>query len=264
MSNFFSKISGKYSGMYIALAGGVICSLCHILFSVDLYRDSASVYAFMARALADGNISEAFHTNIPHLNVCCSYIFTLLGMSPEKAVTLISCLFFLATIPYLFFLLREFLPDDLAGLGVILFAFAPKILRFFCSALIDSGKVFFMVAALYYGYKLIKSRFNSYGAASGFGIALGLTALVRSEGIANAGILGICLGFCCIAEICRNKKFSPVLPLLLSMLFFGLLVTSRFVILGIFCGEWVYDKRIAVGICKILPWVFPIVSINHC
>ena len=254
MVNFFKRIiSAKYGMLYVALAGGIICSLCHLIFSVDLYRDSANVYAFMARALAEGNHADAFHVNIPHLNICCSYPFTLLGMAPEKALSLVSCLFYLGTIVYLFFLTREFLPEKLAGFGTILFAFAPKIIRFFCTALIDSGKCFFLVAALYYGCKLIKSNFRSWGNAAGFGTALGLLSLARSEGIANAGVLGLCIGVFSIIEALRNKRFLPVIMMFFVGTLTVIFLASRVVMMGIFCGKWIYDERIADGIAKIFP-----------
>lgn len=253
---FFNKIlSHKYGLLYIALAGGVICTLCHLIFSVDLYRDSASVYAFMARALIRGNYQEAFHESIPHLTVCCSYPFSLLGMPPEKSVSVVSCLFYLATIPYLFFLLREFVPEKLAGFGTILFAFAPKVIRFFCTALLDSGKVFFLVAGLYYGYKLVKNRFDSWRTAAGFGAALGLLGLVRSEGIGNAVLLGGCVAIYGIVEMCRSKKSAPLLKLLLSMSIALILLASRVVLMGVVFGKWIYDKRIADGLGKLLPFL---------
>ena len=245
----------KHKMLFLALAGGVICSFCHLIFSVDLYRDSANVYAFMARALAEGNYADAFHANIPHLNVCCSYPFSLLGMAPGKALSLVSCLFYLGAIFYLFFLMREFLPEKLAGFGALLFAFAPKVIRFFCTPLIDSGKCFFLTAALYYGYKLIKSRFSSPGNAAGFGAALGLLSLARSEAIANAGIIGICVGIFCIIEVVRSKKFMPLVLMISAGAITMIFLASRIVLMGIFCGKWCYDERISAGLAKIFPQI---------
>ena len=124
-------ISTKHGLLYTALVCGIICSLCQLFFSMDLYRDSANVYACMVRSLTQGRFTEAFHENIPHLSICCSYLFSLLGIAPEKTLLLVSCLFYLGSIVYLFFLTREFLPEKMAGLGALLFALAPKIIRFF-------------------------------------------------------------------------------------------------------------------------------------
>ena len=245
----------KINLLYVALGGGMLCTLVHLIFSVDLYRDSAGVYVYMARALSTGNFSEAFHPGIPHLNIFCAFPFTLVGLSPEKSVTLVSCLFYLATIPFLYFLLREFIPEKLAGTGAVLFALSPRIIRFFCAALIDSGKVFFMIAGLYYGYKIIKSRFSSWLAAVGFGVSLGLLALSRSEGIGNAVFLFFCIGISCCKEIYNSKKSAAFLKLLVSAAVAGILLVSRIIISGVFCGQWIYDKRINDGICKILSFL---------
>ncbi len=254
MNGILNRImSARYGLLYIALASGIMCSLCQLIFSVDLYRDSANVYAFMARALAQGNYADAFHENIPHLNVCCSFPFSIMGMAPEKALLLVSCLFYLGATAYLFFLMREFVPEKLAGFGAILFALAPKVIRFFCTALIDSGKCFFLVAALYYGYKLIRSSFRSWGNAVGFGVSLGLLSLARSEAVANAGILGICIGIFSIVEAFRCKRFVPFFTPLLSGVIMMIFLISRIVLMGIFCGKWVYDGRIAQGVSKIFP-----------
>ena len=107
--------------------------------------------------------------------------------------------------------------------------------------------------ALYYGYKLIKSRFNSWGSTIGFGTSLGLLSLARSESLGNACALGRCSGIFGIAEAFRSKRFIPVLLPLFSGGLMALFLISRVVIIGIFRGKWIYDGRIAQGLAKIFP-----------
>ena len=155
----------------IAVAGGVILSLLQIFFSVDLYRDAANVYAFMVRSMVEGRVEDAFHPGIPSLNVLLALPFAFIGLRPGQALSVVSCLFYVFAILFVYLLLKEFLSDRKAAAGCLLFAFAPKIIRFSCCALIDSGKIFFLVAALFFLHRLLKNRFRTWGAALGFGAA---------------------------------------------------------------------------------------------
>ena len=245
------KLTEGRTLLFIAVAGSVILSLCHLFFSCHMYRDAANVYAYMARALAEGNYMEAFHDRIPHLTVLFSRVFTLAGVSPEKAVSAVSCLFYILTVPFVYLLVKEFLPEKLAGAGALLFAFAPKVIRFSCTSLIDSGKLLFFTAAVYFGYRLIKNHFRTREAFY-FGIALGLLSLVRSEGIGSAASIAASIGIFYIIEAVRMKKVFA-LPALFTGLFMWIaLAASRIVVLGLFCGKWVYDGRMNDAFANIL------------
>ncbi|MBO7089709.1 MAG: hypothetical protein J6W70_07375, partial [Lentisphaeria bacterium] len=80
-------------------------SLIHLIFYSGIdYRDSANVYTAMARSLVNGEYADAFHPGIPMLNVLCSRVLTVFGMPPDRAMSAVSCLFYLATIPFLYLL----------------------------------------------------------------------------------------------------------------------------------------------------------------
>ena len=128
-----------------AVLVGAAISLTHLIFFNGIAdRDTANVYAAMSRALATGMYAEAAHPAIPSLNVLLSRIFTWLGMAPDVAMSAVSCMLYVATIPFVYLLLNRFLPGEPSAFGAVLFACAPKIIRFSCAGLLDSGKVFFM------------------------------------------------------------------------------------------------------------------------
>lgn len=224
-------------------------SLTHLIFFNGIaYRDTANVYAAMSRALAAGAYAEAFHPSIPSLNVLLSRIFTLAGMAPDVALSAVSCIFFVAAIPFVYLLLKRFLPDEPSAFGAVLFACTPKIIRFSCAGLLDSGKLFFMVAALYCSARLIQEKFRSYGTAVGFGVALGGLSLVRSESFANACVLFGCTALFWLWTVWREKRFLPVLPMLTALAAWCVSLLERAWVNWCFCGRFVYDARIHDGL----------------
>lgn len=249
----FTKKSLHESPLYYfaAAIGLLVTTLCCTL-SVHLYRDSANVYSFMARALADNNYQDAFHPSIPSLNVLLSWPLTFAGFSPERALLFISCAFYILTIIQLYYLLKIFLPKNLAGTGALLFAVAPKIIRFYCAALIDSGKTFFLVSALYFAYQLIDGKFRSFKHALILGVMLGGLTLSRSEGIGVAMVIVFLVGCYYLHEALRQKKVPHILPLLTTAATCLLLISSRFFIMYLHCGKFIYDKRITDALSGII------------
>lgn len=240
-----------------AVLVGVAISLTHLIFFYGIdYRDTANVYAAMARSLAAGAHAEAFHPAIPCLNVLLSQVFSLAGMSPDVALSAVSCVFYVAAIPFLYLLLKRFLPDEPAAFGAVLFACTPKIIRFSCAGLLDSGKIFFLVAGLYFSCRLIRERFRSFGTAAGFGLALGGLSLVRSEGIGNACVLFGCTALFWLWDTWREKRFLPVLPMLTAVAAWALTLLGRAWVNWHFCGRFIIDERIHDGLSKLLAALF--------
>jgi len=232
----------------LSLAAGVILSLLHVVFSVDMYRDSANVYAMMARSLSAGDWTTAFHPGIPCLNVLLSRPFTLCGMRPERALSLVSGLFYVGTVPFLFLLLKQFLPERLSAVGALLFVCAPKIIRFSCSSIIDSGKIFFLVAGLFLLHKLIREEFRSPRTGIAFGLALGGLSLARSEGIGTAGLLALAASVYFAMQWLRTRKLPSLLPAAGAAVFLGLCLLFRVVLMRAVTGEFVFDRRIEGGL----------------
>lgn len=242
---FRHKVSAAEWMLIAAVLVGAAISLTHLIFFTGIaYRDTANVYAAMLRTLVSGAYAEAVHPAIPLLNVFLARIFTLFGMAPDRAMSAVSCIFYVATIPFVYLLLKCFLPDEPSAFGAVLFACAPKIIRFSCAGLLDSGKIFFMVAALYCSARLIRERFRSCGTAVGFGLALGGLSLVRSEAIGNACMLFGCTALFWLWAAWREKRVLPVLPMLTAIAAWAAALLSRAWINWRFCGQFIYDARV--------------------
>ena len=255
---FHHKVSAAKWMLIGAILVGVGISLTHLIFfnGID-YRDTANVYAAMSRALMSGAYAEAFHPSIPCLNVLLSRIFTLAGMSPDVALSAVSCMFYVTTIPFVYLLLKRFLPDEPAAFGSVLFACAPKIIRFSCAGLLDSGKIFFLVAGLYCSCRLVQEKFRSCRTALGFGLSLGGLSLARSEGIGNACVLFGCTALFWLWTAWRDKRILPVLPLLTPVAAWVLPLLGRACINWRFCGRFIYDGRIHDGLIHLFAGLLP-------
>ena len=253
ISSAFQIVANARALLWAALLIGVCITATRLVIYTGIdYRDSANVYSFMARSLAEGEYADAFHPSIPMLNVLFSRVFTVFGMPADQAMSLVSCIFYVATIPFLYLFLKCFVPESLSAFGALLFACAPKIIRFSCTGLIDSGKIFFLVAGLYFSYRMVQSKFRSYGVAVGFGAALGGLSLARSEGIGNAGVIFGCTVLFWLADVLREKRLMPVLPLLTTLAVWALTLAGRVWINWHFCGRPVYDERIHVKLLTLL------------
>lgn len=237
--------------LYCALSIGFLLLILQACFSVDLYKDSAAVYSPMARALSEGNWQEAFHPAIPNLNVILSAPLMMLGFPPEKALAVVSSLFYVATIPFVYLLLAVFLPRNYASFGSLCFACAPKVIRFSCSAIIDSGKLFFITAALFFLMKFIRSKYRSWKTALLFFLMLGGMSLARSEGFGNAVVLAGCLCLYWFIESVRERKLQAVLPSAVSVFLWGACILIRVLINGLVFGKFVFDERIANGFARL-------------
>lgn len=244
------KIISDKGLVRLACVLGFIILIAHICFPYNLYRDCAGYYAYMTRAFAAGNFQEAFHPSIPPLNVFLAGMLTWIGFDPVRALILVSGLFYLATIPVLFLLLRRFAPAVVAGWGALLFACAPKIIRISGSGILDSAKIFFLTAAVYLIYRLFRSSSRKTTAIL-LGLSLGGLSLARSEGIANAALLFGCL---LIGLWCHRKQFfwKGVMGCGgLTLLFWCLPLLPRVWYNHELCGRWVFDKRLADGVARL-------------
>lgn len=261
MRKFFQAMDRQTRILLIAsLLTGFVLTLLHAFFSVDMYRDSANVYSAMARSLAAGDFSSAFHPGIPSLNVLLSGIFSFFGMAPERALSLVSGLFYAGTVPFLFLLLKEFLPQRAAAWGALLFVCAPKIIRFSCSAVIDSGKIFFLVAGLFFLHKMIREEFRSPRTGIAFGLALGGLSLARSEGVGVAGLLALSAAVYFVIRWRRDRKTPSLLPAAGAAVCWSLCLFFRVALMRAATGEFVFDSRIEGGLVRMWDGVTSSVS----
>ncbi len=164
----------------LAIAVAIFCVLSHLFFLTDIYRDAAHVYAVFARAIGEGNFSEGIAVKVPMLNILLAGILAFCGMEAVKALTLIAGIFYLLTCFPLRKLLERYISPLAAAWGCVLYVCAPKVIRFSCSPLLESTKIFFMTAAVLYFFRSTEEP--KLKNAVLFGVSAGLLAASRIEG----------------------------------------------------------------------------------
>ncbi|MDD3885454.1 MAG: hypothetical protein PHI35_01105 [Victivallaceae bacterium] len=179
----------------------VTVSLCYVFFGYDIYRDSASVYAYCARELGFFNWYEGVAARVPMLNIVLSGGLCMLGCEAYRATVIVACAFYVGVL----FLLRPFLLRYLTPLeaswGCLLYVAAPKIIRFAGAGLIDSARIFFIIFALLFFFRSMEKNIRMDFVW--FGVALGGLAVSRGEGMPAALIL-VLLWFPCVFLLRRS------------------------------------------------------------
>lgn len=188
--------------MFLALLFSVVMMAIYALFCIEMYRDVAGCYAYMAREFGRCNWNEAFNPNLPPMNIVFAGLLAMLGVEAYTATIIVSGAFYILTIFPLYVLLKRFLKPHEAAWGVLLFVIAPKIIRFSGTGLLESARNFFLVLALMLLFKSLDSRKWQHWAW--LGAALAGLAMSRGEGFVIVFIIigiNICL-------LWRQEKYS--------------------------------------------------------
>lgn len=164
-----------------------VFSLC---FNYQLYRDVAGVYAWYARELGRGNGYAEAITKVPPLNIVLAAGMVFCGIEAYTALICISMFMAILTLIPLYKMLRLFVSEKMAAWGCLLFAFAPKSLRFFGTGLLESTRDLFLVSAIYLVFKSWRNECRYYHWML-LGGLLGLLCIARGEGAVLAGAIAL-------------------------------------------------------------------------
>ena len=241
-------------GAAITLA--CLISALHIFFCFDVYDDIAACYALMTRVFVEGDWYNAFALHLPVLNTTLGGILSSCGLGPFRALVVVSCLFYIASVPVLYYVLKYFLKrEDYAAWGCVLYVLAPKIIRFSCTGLLNPAKNFFIISAI--ALILASSKRLKWRYSLLMGIVLAGLALARAETIIFLPLLVLWYAY----FIYMDKKHE-IKKRLLKILAHCLVITAIFFI----CvsprlyqgyktvGVPVLDMRQASYVCKVLPF----------
>ena len=238
----------------MAVVIGTALSVLSLIFTFDIYRDAAGVYAYFARELGAGNFPGGWVGGIPMLQVALAGAFSFAGVEAFRAHIFLSCLCYVLTLFPLRGFLRQFLTPLQAAWGCVLFVTAPKLIRFSVAGLIDAGRYFFMISALYLLFRL-KERL-SWRDLVLFGLALAGLALSRCEELFFSLLL---LAVLPVISLSRQTLPSPeawkkrLTALLVAGLVFLAGVTP-FCAMNLFrYGAFVTDTRIGEALGMVSP-----------
>ena len=173
---FFEKITTICNNLYkkladfaghdkmvfrFALLAGILLSLTSVFFMHDIYRDVANVYAYHAREIGSGNFKAGWVGRVPMLNILLSGLLAKIsGLEAYRACIVISSLFYILTLFPLRRLLERYVSAVWSAWGCVLFVFAPKVIRFSVSGLLESGRYFFLTLAVLYYFRLSDGKFR--------------------------------------------------------------------------------------------------------
>lgn len=219
-----------------ALLSGIVISLASIVFMHDIYRDVANVYAYYAREISMGSWQDGWVGRVPMLHILLSgFLSKITFLEAYRATIVISSLFYVLTLFPLRRFLERYLTPAWSAWGCVLFIFAPKLIRFSVSGLLDPIRYFFLIAALLYYFRSSDRECKWYE-----GVLLGLTlaglAVSRGEELVTA--LMLLAGFPLFYLLKQRKNLKNVD---LKRPLAGFLFATFFFIAGLlpFCyGNW--------------------------
>ncbi len=241
-------------GLAITLA--CLISILHIFFCFDVYDDIAACYAMMTRAFADGDWYNAFALHLPILSTTLGGLLSYCGLGPFRALLVVSCLFYIASIPVLYYVLKYFLKrEDYAAWGCVLYVLAPKIIRFSCTGLLNPAKNFFVIAAIALILASVK-RLKWLNSLL-MGIVLAGLALARAETLIFLPLLVLWyVYFIFIDKKIELKKrlIKIFLHCMVITTMFFICVSPRLYQSYKTVGVPFLDMRQANYLCKVLPF----------
>ncbi len=255
IKKFYGKLTAfantpKYV-FFLSLTIAALSTILYTLFLTDVYRDTTHVYAPYVRELAQGNWSEGIATQVPMLNITLAGVFAFLGLEPVKALTLVAGLFYLAACFPLRSLLERYVSPLAAAWGCVLYAGAPKMIRFACAPLLESSRIFFLIAAVLFFLRTTENP--KWKNALLFGVSAGLMTVSRGEGMALSAVLLLGLPIY-VGLFCRPAAWGKVLAS------WGIAIVCTFAIISPFCamnyskcGIFAPDTRIKViiDVCRV-------------
>jgi hypothetical protein len=198
----------------LALILAFIISFLHIFLCIDAYTDIAAWYGPLAKAASEGDWQTALAPQVPVLNlVFAGVISGWTGMHPFTGLLFVSCFFYIVSIPVLYYLLKHFLKrGDYAAWGCLMFALAPKIIRFSCTGLLTSSRNFFLIAATAIVVSAIEK--TKLWQPLLLGICLAGLALARAEAVIFAPLLTLWYGYYIYKRLFAENRQKCIVKIL--------------------------------------------------
>jgi len=210
---FYDKICLFFSEprkvLILTFCIGAVLALVSIIFSGFIYGD-AVLYTTMAHYFGLGDYSRGFLDGIPPLFPVIGGLLCKLGIPAQYSTHIVSCFFCILAIFPLYFLLCFFMEKKYAAWGCMFYLFAPKILRFGMTPLLEGTRFFFLIISVYLVFSFSKNK--RIPTLIWLGISLALLALARGEGIVFAPIILLAL----ILLMLKSNKYKLGLTFLLK------------------------------------------------
>lgn len=246
----FASFTGKIKdfctspGKVFAAAVGIaiFSSLCYILFFGDIHRDTAYVYAYFAREIGNGNFYDGIVEKVPMLNISLGGLLAWCGMDAVKALALVAGFFYVAACFPLRRFLERYLSPLAAAWGCLLYAAAPKLIRFSCVPLLESSRIFFIISAVLFFFRTIENP--KIKNALLFGASAGLLAVSRGEAL--LATIALLAGYPLYLLIFRRpERWKPHFAMWACAIGTAFIISSPFWVMNyVKAGYFVPDMRV--------------------
>ena len=177
--------------LLISFLLGFGCSVLNLFFNDHIGNDTAAYYTRMTHEFIEGNYDRAYFHLTPPLVPTLAGLVGKLGFGAWASMKLVSCIFFLACIYWVYRLACLRLPPEKAQWCSLLFAVCPRLLRYGMAGQLDAAKIFLLIFAFERAITFIQSR--RWAPLFQASIASALLALSRNEGIGYLALIGIFL-----------------------------------------------------------------------
>ena len=184
------------------------------------------------------------------LNILLSAGVSICGLEPYRSTVLISSLFYVLTLFPLRRFLGMFLTPLQAAWGCLFYITAPKLIRFSVSGLIDSGRNFFLIAALLLLFQLREKP--KIGSAVLFGLSLAGLSVSRGEELIFA--IGILAGLPVLTllkstGLSRQEFGKRAAAAGIAALVFLAVVSPFCAVNAYYTGYFITDVRFVEALC---------------
>lgn len=191
LKHLYSYCNDHRNILWFSVLLGTTFVLLHAFFCIDMYDDVAKCYLPMARDIGRSQFYRAFtdYQGLAPLLQTLAGGLCYIGCAPYSAVIIISGLFYILTIFPLYLLLKRFTGNTNAAWGSFAYIIAPKMIRFGCTGILNSGRNLFIIWAIY----LLLSFFDKFKLSKLvlLGISLAGLALIRGEGVGFLPLFGL-------------------------------------------------------------------------
>lgn len=190
--------------LLISFLLGLACCVLTVSFNDHIGNDSAAYYTRMAHEFIEGNYEHAFFHAMPPLTPVLAGLIGKLGFSAWISMKLVSCLFFFASIYWVYRLACLRLPPEKAQWCSLLFVVCSRLLRYGMAGQLDSTKIFLLLFVFERSINFIQSKRWALLFQASIGSAL--LGLCRNEGVGYLSL--ICLFIFFSEWIFSTKKIS--------------------------------------------------------
>lgn len=197
----------------IALGLACSCVFLNFFFNGKIGNDTAAFYTRMASQFGQGNYGRAFFHSVSPLMPVLAGVFCKTGFTSWQAMKLVSGLFFILSVYWVYRLARLRLAPEQAQWCAVIYVGCSRLLRYGMAGQLEAAKMFFLLVAFEQTLCFIRNPKWRHLVFSG--MAAGFLGLSRNEGFMSLPPLCLILLTIPFGLVRSEGQSSPVVTGLL-------------------------------------------------